>query len=703
MKIFVSYPTARSGYAQQLTQALAAQRHEVVSDRLVQAAPGPLQEAVRDAIAAADLFIFVLAPEALAPGSHTRLELRQAQRRWPEPAGHVLTVPAAPTPWQAIPRYLRECARVRAPGARSGSPDAKACAAAVAELERSKSAPRRSGLRDSGHGGGREANVNEADTVSDSGTKPKPPRLPKKAGKPGTLSLFSSFVGRFQRTGRKATLAHDTLALAPVTSLQATQPAVMPATPIPPARPATATTTASAATTAAVLRTSPVGGVASPGRPITDWAGQRSWRRGKARGSSRRRSRRGGLWGLLRRSGGASLGVGFLALLMMMALAWMWVRVAPEATRRPALAIEELAELAPADPVARLAHRALRQCLAGEFATASQQLAVMAAARGAPPYVQQAREDCAMSWLRGAEVRQGEASFTQLVAPLRPLLTRALAAAPDSARAADLRAHLGWADFLAWLDSRSPSLDPTAAYSAALVQDRGNAYAEAMTAVWTLAQGPSGGASGASAGSPLLASPAGATPPAPVVDGIPGSALAQATNPDQLQLARQVLQQLQAASTSARRRVGDREALAFVRRVQLSSLGPLPELVADNVRMLDEMRRGNEPREPQMLQVAWTYLYAPAYQEGTRQRLLAALSAEDQLRTFLWCFPKSEPAAQADSERSVWRLVHGMLLTHAGRGREARADLAALHAEVRMHQGGVELSRAVDRLLAQRQ
>jgi hypothetical protein len=140
-----------------------------------------------------------------------------------------------------------------------------------------------------------------------------------------------------------------------------------------------------------------------------------------------------------------------------------------------------------------------------------------------------------------------------------------------------------------------------------------------------------------------------------------------------------------------------------VRRLQLGNLGPVPELSVENIRMLDDMRRGNEPQEPQLLKMAWAHLYASAYQEGPQRRMQAALSAEDNLKTFLWCFPKSEPGAQQDADRSVWRLVHGMLLTHAGRGREARADLAALHAEVRMNLGAADLSRAVDRLLAQRQ
>jgi hypothetical protein len=383
------------------------------------------------------------------------------------------------------------------------------------------------------------------------------------------------------------------------------------------------------------------------------------------------------------------------------------MRLAPAAGVEPERRSAELAELAIADPLARKVQRAMRQCREGSFASAFKQLGGFASERGAPAFVVQAHEDCAMAWLRGAEARSGDTNFTQLVAPLRSLLAESLAVAPTGQRMADLRAHLGWADFLTWLDSRSPQHVPLAGYQAALALDPGNAYAQAMAAVWVLIQGQSGtpfGAATAFAGGAPGAAPSSGAGAGSLADTLPAPSAAQATSPGQLALARQALAQFQAASTSAlaRRQTGDRDALAFVRRVQLASLGSVPEMSADNIRMLDDMRRGNELQEPQLLQMAWASLYAQSYPESAQQRLQSALPAEDNLRTFLWCFPKSEPGAQPDSDRSVWRLVHGMLLTHAGRGREARADLAALHAEVRMNLGAAELSRAIDRLLVQR-
>ncbi len=678
MKIYVSYPSARSGYAQKLTETLAAQRHEVVSDRIAQANPKSLREAVRDAIAAADLFIFVLAPEALAAGSHTRFELRQAQRLWPEPAGRVLTVPAAPTPWNDIPRYLRQCARVRAPGARSGSPEVGACAAAVAELERKGPLLRRALTAD------REAIE----------TRPSAGHAVR-AFTPSNLGPASRPAPALDSPAEPARRAPSTTQTQTHIQTQsaATAPAQSPSAALPPL-----------AAPAPVAPPVPGPGVVAVAHPAhaASWAGQRSWRRGQSRGSGRRRSRkrRNGSWlAALRSLGSVNLAVALAGVLLLAGAAWMWFRLAPGAPQAPAAPLSPLAQLALSDPVARNAQRALLQCQGGNFASGLQQLAVMAAERAAPAFVQQAREDCAMNWLRGAEVRQGETNFTQLVAPLRLLLSQAVAAAPAAQRAADLRAHLGWADYLTWLDTRSPSMDPHASFKLALAQDPGNAYAQAMATVWTLAQGLAGGAN--SLTSMLVGTPGGggasADPASPV------RVSQQAATPDQIQRARQVLAQLQAATDNARSRADDSQALAFVRRVQLGSLGPVPEMMAENIRMLDEMRRGNEAREPQMMQLAWTHLYATAYQDQPQSRLQAALSAEDNLRTYLWCMPKAELATQNETDQAVWRLVHGMLLTQAGRGREARADLAALHAEVRLHLGVGEISRAVDRLLAQRQ
>jgi hypothetical protein len=99
--------------------------------------------------------------------------------------------------------------------------------------------------------------------------------------------------------------------------------------------------------------------------------------------------------------------------------------------------------------------------------------------------LREAQEDLAMEWLENirASSERGE-TFTQIIAPLAPILTRGVTA-NSGARRADLLAHLGWADFLRWRDGQR-ELDPARQYRAALSADSLNPYAHAYLAHWLL-------------------------------------------------------------------------------------------------------------------------------------------------------------------------------------------------------------------------
>jgi len=61
--------------------------------------------------------------------------------------------------------------------------------------------------------------------------------------------------------------------------------------------------------------------------------------------------------------------------------------------------------------------------------------------------LQTAREQCGMRWLREIRVRVGEQTFADIVKRVQPTLVSGLVDAKGQ-RAADLFAHLGWADYL---------------------------------------------------------------------------------------------------------------------------------------------------------------------------------------------------------------------------------------------------------------
>lgn len=295
-----------------------------------------------------------------------------------------------------------------------------------------------------------------------------------------------------------------------------------------------------------------------------------------------------------------------------------------------------------------------RLCLDGGYADGFAQLAALAVSvQGvAKTTLHTAQEDCAMAWLRWGRRNPGETSFAQMVAPLRPLLAQGLVAGANGQRAADLRAHLGWADRLVWIDEKNPSIDPTPHFRQAVALDADNVYAHAMWAFWLLAR-----QSGQSGRSEQTAS---------------------------------ALQHFQQAQKSGRQ-------LSFVRALQLGSLVTSDDLGAEAIRVLNQMRLGREALEPDRLPRIWSRLYSLAYQDDKAAQLLAALPPEEGLQTFLWLFPKERVETSSTPQ---WRLTHALLLVNAGLPAQARADLLALQKELGASKAGGTLPGAVSKLVA---
>ncbi|MDP3225079.1 MAG: toll/interleukin-1 receptor domain-containing protein [Rubrivivax sp.] len=290
--------------------------------------------------------------------------------------------------------------------------------------------------------------------------------------------------------------------------------------------------------------------------------------------------------------------------------------------------------------------RAVQLCSQGSHADGFGLLDALAKRAAAPPAALTALQDCAMAWLRAARVTEGETTFAQLTAPLRPVLLQALTASQGGPRAADLRAHLGWADYLVWRDGRSPSIDPSPHYRQALLDDADNVYANAMWAHWLLSKPPLR----------------------------PAQALLLFDN----------------ALKSQR-------DLPFVRSLQLGTMLTNDRLATEALRVLDQMRQGKEPLEASRKQRIWSYLYAPAFRPDRARRLLEALPPDNGLQTFLWLFPRDQ---QEPASMNQWRLLQGLLLHHAGRAEEARPDLQLLQAELARARVTGALADSVGRLLA---
>src|SRR5689334_283510 len=87
--------------------ALVQLGHDVFFDRADLQPGREYDQAIADAIAVSELFIFLITPGSVKPGRYTLTELKLAEERWPHPDGRVLPVMLRPTEFAAVPNYLK--------------------------------------------------------------------------------------------------------------------------------------------------------------------------------------------------------------------------------------------------------------------------------------------------------------------------------------------------------------------------------------------------------------------------------------------------------------------------------------------------------------------------------------------------------------------------------------------------------------------
>jgi TIR domain len=262
-----------------------------------------------------------------------------------------------------------------------------------------------------------------------------------------------------------------------------------------------------------------------------------------------------------------------------------------------------------------------------------------------PARVLDLREDCAMVWLREMRTTSGKSTFSEQVAVAQPVLLQGQARSKGQ-RAADLRAHIGWGEYLRGRDG-TPGVDPVSHWKRALVDEADNVFAQAM---W---------------GRQLLERPGG---------------LAEARE-----------RFTKALATNRNR--------ATVRGLQLGgAVGGSDDLQAYALVVLDEMRRGNEKLLDLHRDRLWSRLFSQRlFDDEVRARLYGALPGPELLRTFQWVFP---PATVPEDRRLTWRFVLATLQAAAGETSAARTGLQALARELRAADAPGSLLDATERELA---
>jgi formylglycine-generating enzyme required for sulfatase activity len=106
MKIFLSYSSQNRALVEPVNFALLAQGHDVFFDRDDLPAGTAYDGKIIEAVEGADLFVFMLSPAAIRPGSYALGELNLAQKKWAHPSGRVLPVAVEPVAFDQIPPYL---------------------------------------------------------------------------------------------------------------------------------------------------------------------------------------------------------------------------------------------------------------------------------------------------------------------------------------------------------------------------------------------------------------------------------------------------------------------------------------------------------------------------------------------------------------------------------------------------------------------
>jgi hypothetical protein len=107
MKIFLSYSSKNRTKAEEIALSLQAEGHEVFFDKDDLSGGEDFNAVIRTRIVNADLFVFLISPDAVRQGAYSLSELRLAREKWTSPKKHILPVLLEPTDMETIPAYLK--------------------------------------------------------------------------------------------------------------------------------------------------------------------------------------------------------------------------------------------------------------------------------------------------------------------------------------------------------------------------------------------------------------------------------------------------------------------------------------------------------------------------------------------------------------------------------------------------------------------
>ena len=297
------------------------------------------------------------------------------------------------------------------------------------------------------------------------------------------------------------------------------------------------------------------------------------------------------------------------AFLLFTSAFFQWPRGLRELMGPPPVAVSTIGETDDAENIDPLVAAAQLQRMNRDYAGAWNTIrrATAAAPKSAAAF--DAQTQIAMDWIRDMSVT-APATFTSTVMPLSEHLHVALATATET-RAADIRAHIGHANFLRHRDG-ARGLNIEEEYAAAVALDPQNVFAHAMWGHWLAYQWR----------------------------------LAYQSPPIE-----EVKDKFRLALAGGRER-------AYVQRMRLAALDWLGtrEAVVESVKAADEIRRAGEPLSEDVRRVIARRAY-PSTGRDLEAELLAALPPEDHLATFRWLIEGRKLGSSAHEAYYLARLT----------------------------------------------
>jgi hypothetical protein len=106
MKIFISYASEDRDLAEKIKFKLVGEGHQVFFDKTSLPTARPYDLSIKNAVESADIFVFLISPDSVKPGSYALTELMYAEQNWINPEENVVPVLARKTPFDEIPNYL---------------------------------------------------------------------------------------------------------------------------------------------------------------------------------------------------------------------------------------------------------------------------------------------------------------------------------------------------------------------------------------------------------------------------------------------------------------------------------------------------------------------------------------------------------------------------------------------------------------------